>query len=131
MLILPMAILATGQTSGEQSAQSSRDEQKIIAVSHQFADEFVLNSATVVKHISATHPKRITAVKDGEANPLKMDQVKVSINGNKAKLTSRLVFSGHRSNGEAYERFNGWNADLIKQGEEWKVTRARMGRIGQ
>ena len=130
-LILSAAALALGQTISKQSAQGSTDEQQIIALCRQFADESIINDALTMKDISDAHPKLITLVKDGEAEPLEMDKIKVRIDGNKARLTSRLVFSGRRSSGQAYKHFNSWTVDLVKQGERWQVVRGRMSDVGK
>ena len=130
-LVVSATALATGQTVSRQSVQSSTDEQEIIVLSRQFANEAIINDALTVKDISDSHPKRITIVKNGEANPLEMGKIKVRIDGNKATLTGRLVFSGRRSSGEAYKYFNKWTVDLVKQGERWQVVSGRMSDVGK
>ena len=130
VLLVTTINFAVGQVNDQQSAQN-HVEQEIVAASQQFADEAILNEATVIKHVSATRPKMITLIKGGEANPLKMDHIKVHIDGNKAKLTSRLVFSGRRSNGEAYEHFNKWTVELVREKGKWQVVRAQMRRADE
>jgi hypothetical protein len=131
VLMATMAVLAAGQTVNRQSAQIKADEQEIIALSQKFAEEAIINDSPVVKQSSATRPEMITPGKDGEANPLKMDKVKVRIRGNKARVTSRLVFSGHRSSGESYEHTENWTVDLVRQGDRWRVVTAQLGRSKQ
>jgi len=130
-LIVSLTALATGQKISKQSVQGSTDEQEIIGLSRQFAEEAIINDALTIKDISDAHPKLITIVKNGEANPLGIDKIKVRIDGNKARLTSRLVFSGRRSSGEAYKHFNKWTVDLVKQGERWQVVSGRMSDVGK
>lgn len=130
-LVVSATALATGQTVSRQSVQSNTDEQEIISLSRQFANEAIINDALTVKGISNAHAKRITIVKSGEANPLEMDQIKVRIDGSKATLISRLVFSGRRSSGEAYKHFNKWTVDLVKQGGRWQVVSGRMTDVGK
>jgi hypothetical protein len=130
-LMMASTGLAVGQTSSKQPLRGNSDEQQIITLSRQFADEAMMNDATVAKHVSGTRPERLILVEDGEANPLAMDQIKVTIKGNKATLTSRLVVSGRRSNGEAYEHFHSWTTQLVKRGERWQVASAQMGSISK
>lgn len=107
------------------------DEQIITALARKYADEAVYNEAVVAKHISATKPKRVMLVKDGEANPLMIDQIKLQINGGRAILVSRLVLSGRKANGRTYQHVNRWTVDLVKQDGEWQVVSAQVGKIGK
>ena len=128
VLMAAMTAPAAGQTVNKQSAQINADEGEIIALSQKFAEEAIINDSSVVKQVSAARPQMITLGKDGEANPLKMDKIKMRIRGNKARLTSRLVFSGHRSSGESYEHIENWTVDLVRQGDRWRVMVAQLGR---
>lgn len=129
VLTTATAILATGQTASRQTAQIKTDEEEIISLSQQLAEGSVISDSAVVKETSSSRPERITLATDGEADPLKMDNVRVRIKGNRATLTSRLVFSGRRSGGEAYERFESWTVTLVKQKNSWRVVQARLGDI--
>ena len=130
-LMMASTGLAVGQTSSEQSLRGDTEEQQIITLSRQFADEAVMNDATVAKHVSGTRPERLILVKDGEANPLAMDRIEVTIKGNQATLTSRLVVSGRRSSGEAYEHFHSWTTQLVKRGKQWQIVSAQVGSISK
>lgn len=130
MVVFTLATTATvaGQVTDEQSTRTT-DEQVIVALSRRFADDAVINDATVVKDISGTNPESVILERDGEANLLGMEQIKVKVDGDKATLTSHLILSGRRSSGDAYKHVHGWRVNLVKQAAGWKVVNARMGNV--
>ena len=127
VLTAAAANVAAGQTVDEQSARPQTDEQEIISLAREFADEALLDGSAVLKQGLPSSPERVVLAEDGKANPLKMDNVRVRIKGNEATLTSRLVFSGRRSNSEAYEHFDNWTVTLVKQENGWRVVQAQLG----
>ena len=128
LLTAATMIRVAGQTASKQSTQTNADEQKIISLSEKFAAETVFNDLPVAKLAPRAALEPTTIVADGQADPLKMEDIRVNIKGNGATLTSRLVFSGRRSNGEAYARSDRWTVTLVKQKDEWRVVQARIGR---
>lgn len=126
-LTLTVTNIISGQSSVQQSGQFNNAGQEIIALSRKFAEEAVLKESLVVKSISSTRPPTITLVKDGEAAPFDMDHIKIKIDANKAVLTSHLIFSGRRADGQRYEHHNSWTVQLTKQGGKWQVIGGQLG----
>jgi ketosteroid isomerase-like protein len=128
VLTAATVIHVAGQTAGKQSAKIKADEQEIISLSQKFAAETVFNDLPVAKQAPRAALEPTTIAADGQADPLKMENIRVQIKGSGATLTSRLVFSGRRSNGEAYARSESWTVTLVKQEDKWRVVQAQIGR---